>query len=781
MKYNDFFANLYMGRSAGAIVGYKSKEKIPEFILKAALKEDDWCWLPTSNSTYGKWFDGSRTPDGNLWGVVATKFQEDQFIDQLAGSLNDSTLGQVMIRFHIPINEGDTPDKRLLAFALAKQFHAIAEGDGNANDIAKDFYKPDTFITTFPKYAERALDKFSKIKMPFSEDEERVLEDIYVCNRLSSRANINEGRRSRSSRSMETLIEKASLENIGEYSKKTVLVANGGMGKSMLLQRLFVKSIREHERTGVLPVLIELRNFSENNDLVTDYIVKAVKRFDDDFTEKKARDLLESGKCQILLDAADEIDLSDAKAFQTQLSELVDRYPFNQYVMASRECDMMRSIRGFSKLYLQPFDKEQANALIANLLPDPEDKDLRDEISQYVDGDFLKKHQVFATNPMLLTFIIMRYPIDKTFYGKQYLFYRTAYDTLVTVHDQEKEAYSRIYHSAKDSEEFTKVFREFCAITYLDRVHEFDQATFEGYFNRLKSKAEVSNPKVMTMKNFVHDACATACMMYEEEYKILYVDPGFQEYLFAEYNYYAEPEEMIEFGKNLWNVPEGEFEGGNAFGMLCEYSKDKVESTYFIPYLNEIFKGRSDEDAFIAFLQNGYGELDYQVEDTDLIASYLVEKDAEWQPIKSPIMEPSNIIFSLILKEVDTPGLLCFAVFEDALNYPMFMTAGIFGEDYYDASEKRQKILARRLLRQDVENLPKYEKTHNVDGFVRDSDHNLVCFGHEYKVDLSLVAKEPDQYQPLIEVLKTRDDDVWQAFQRIKKYYDALTRRHRDA
>lgn len=66
LRYNDFFANLYMGRSAGAIVGYKSKEKIPEFILKAALREEDWCWLPTSNSTYGKWFDGSRTPDGNL-------------------------------------------------------------------------------------------------------------------------------------------------------------------------------------------------------------------------------------------------------------------------------------------------------------------------------------------------------------------------------------------------------------------------------------------------------------------------------------------------------------------------------------------------------------------------------------------------------------------------------------------------------------------------------------------------------------------------------------------
>ena len=125
--------------------------------------------------------------------------------------------------------------------------------------------------------------------------------------------------------------------------------------------------------------------------------------------------------------------------------------------------------------------------------------------------------------------------------------------------------------------------------------------------------------------------------------------------------------------------------------------------------------------------------------------------------------------------------MLCFAVFEDALNYPAFMTAGIFGEDYYDPSEKKQKMLARRLLRQDVEDLLGYEKTHNVDGFVRDDDQNLVCFGHEYKVDLSIVAKEPDQYQPLIEVLKTRDEDVWQTFQRIKIYYDALTRKHREA
>lgn len=769
-----------MGRTNGAIVGYKSKEKIPEFVLKAALREEDYCWLPTNSDTYRRWLDGTRTPDGNLWGIVAANFQEDQFIDNFSKNLNDNVLVLIMSRFHISIDKNSVPDKRLFAFALAKQFLAIAKGNGEAEDIAKDFYKPDASLSVFPKYKERASEKYNKIKMPFSDGVEKELEKIYVCNKLSSSAKEKVNKHAGSSKSADVLIEKPTLQNIREYSPKTVLVANGGMGKSILLQRLFLDSIHEHETTGLLPVLIELRNFSAGSDLVTDCILKAVSRLDNSISEKIVRDLLESGKIQLLLDAADEIDLSDSIAFQNQLSELVDQYPYNQYIVASRDCDMMRSLSGFAKLYLQPFCKEQANELISNLLPDSEDEELRSEISEYVDGDFLKKHQVFATNPMLLTFIILQYPIEKTFHGQQRLFYRMAYKALVTIHDLEKEAYSRIYHSAKDSEEFTKVFREFCAITYIDCVHEFDEATFESYFLNLNTKDDLINPKAMTMKNFIHDACATACMMYEEDLKILYVDPGFQEYLFAEYNFLAKRKERIEMGKKLWTVSESKFEGENAFTMLFEHSKEKVESGYYIPYLNEVFKGKSDVDAFIDFLRLGYGELNYQVADYDLIAKYMVEKKAEWQPIPSPINEPCNVIFSLILKEIDTPGLLCFAVFEDALNYPEFMTTGIFGEEYFDVVDKKQKIIARRLLKNDVEDIEYYEKTHNVDGFVRDKNNNLVCFGHEYKVDFSIVSTEPDLYKPLIEVLKTKDEDVWQTFLKLKKYYADLLKKAKE-
>ena len=159
-----------------------------------------------------------------------------------------------------------------------------------------------------------------------------------------------------------------------------------------------------------------------------------------------------------------------------------------------------------------------------------------------MESDFLQKHKVFASNPMLLTFVVMKYPIVDSFDGKKRLFYRKVYDTIVSGHDEEKQGYSRVFRSAQDDREFTKVFREFCAVTYLKHETEFDLDTFEVYFEGLTTRTTLENPKIMTSKNFIHDACATACMMYEEDVKIIYIDPGFQEYLFAQYYFSAPPE-----------------------------------------------------------------------------------------------------------------------------------------------------------------------------------------------------------------------------------------------
>ena len=768
MKYNDFFAHFYIGKSYGGLIGYKSKAKIPEFFMSAVLGKDSEI-LPTSSSTYCKWYDGTRSPGAGIWDAIKENFQEDAFIDLLVKSLNVSQLPLIAGRFDITISDNEGVDKDAFAFAIAKQFYALAQGSGDAENIVPKMYRPSLIL--FPEYAKRAADKFSKTETPFTESEERLLNEVYVCNEITNRPGSFTGR----SHAAIKVIEDATLDKICEYSNKVILVANGGMGKSMMLRHLFMESITSHNETGVLPVFVELRQFSFTRRPLLQYVVDAVTRFDRSFDEAKAIKLMETGKCKLLLDGIDEIDPNDENDFETKLTELVDRYPNSQYVLASRECEMLKASTGFAKLYLQPFDESRAKRLINNLLYLPEDEEIKNEVFEYLHDAFLTKHTVFVTNPMLLTFIVMRYPIIESFYGKQSLFYKEIYTTIVSGHDKAKVAYDRVFHSVQNADEFTRVFTEFCTITYLGKDHEFDQITFDKYFGQLQTKRTIENPHAMTRDAFIHDACATACMMFEQSSKILYIDRGFQEFLFAEYLFHTTEEEVKNIGLTLWDQPEEVFDGSDAFDMFYEMSALKVEQCFFIPYLKEIFKGQTDDSAFLRFLKIGYKTLNYNVLNLDLVSSISETLNLPWISPKPHIMEPANVIHSQIFRIRQLNGMLCFDVWENKLNYDPFRVATYVGEKYYDTNEKREKLTGRRIMG----NVKNFELSNDINQFATDKG-KLITLGYEYKVDLAAVAAHPDEFEDLINVLKTEHEDLWSAFIELKKYYNELMQKYKE-
>lgn len=768
VKYNEFFANFYIGRSCGGLVGHKSKEKIPEFFMKSALG-DNATLLPMSSNTYGKWCDNKRSPSAAIWAAIVSDFQEDAFIDMLAAELNVSQLSLVASRFGISTQNGEGIDKDAFAFAIAKQFYALAHGGGEAANITLEMYRPR--LKLFPIYEERATKKFSKIETPFIESEERLLNEVYVCNKVTNRQGSFIGRR----RGAIKVIENATLDSIREYSNKVILVANGGMGKSMMLRHLFMESIVGHKTSGNLPVFVELRQNGFADKPLLEYVVEAVNRFDPTFTEDDAVKLLETGKCKLLLDGIDEIDPSDENDFETALTNFVDRYPNSQYVLASRECEMLKAATGFSKLYLQPFDEDRAKALINNLLYLPEDEDIKREIMDYRHEAFLTKHTVFATNPMLLTFIVMRYPIIESFYGKKSLFYKEVYTTIISGHDKAKVAYDRFFHSVQNAHEFTKVFREFCTLTYIDKVHEFDPFSFEEYFNKLKTKDNIENPHAMTKDTFIHDACATACMMYEQSSKVLYIDQGFQEYLFADHLFQTSEDEVQRIGLTLWDQPEEVFDGGDAFEMFYEMSATKAEKCLFLPYLKEIFKGKKDDTAFLNFLKLGYKTLNYNVLNFDLISEISTAWKLDWVPPKTNIMEPANVIHSQILRVLELGGPPDSEVWGDKLNYKQFRVATYVGEKYYDTNEQKDKFTGRRI----IGDKKRFELSNDLNLFITDKGE-LVILGFEYKVDLANVAEEPEKFADLINVLKREHEDLWLAFIKVKEYYVSLIEKYKE-
>lgn len=641
---SEFLQAFYTPHGNVCIEGYKAKKKVAGFFFEGALEGTETDCLPYSESAYEKWLDGSRSPGPEIWSTVSEHFNEDHLTKELLRLLTTNTLTTVASKLHIEVEVAQLPDKRLLVIAAVKQFHAIVDGNGIAENIANSEYKKRPEAIGLNTYLHGAIQKYKWMTILGGEEVE--LDEYYVCNRIGRSpaviAYLDKG----------NTIDEATLKQLRSYDKRgitnrVILIAASGFGKTLMLQHLFLQAARAQLETGLLPVLVELRNFSHlSHDLVS-CIVASVTHFGETFSEEDARDLLAKGQCQILLDGLDEMDPSEITEFQRNLTDFIDLYPDNQIVLSSRECDALNGIRRFNRLYIHPFDNEQSQRLIDKLLRDADDPVAKDKILQYMDEGFIKKDGIFATNPMLLTFVVRNYQKLDEYSQSRYLFYQEVYDAMLIDHDADKNAFDRIFHSVSNVDEFTRVFREFCALSYLNAEREFSKTSFENYFNRLHSVNEVENPSKLKWRSFLQDACATACMMYEASSKIIYIDPAFQEYLFALYMYQAPVEQARELLKPLKDKQPIYYQTMNGFHMLYEMGTDKAEISMFLPYLDLIFRGNSDDEAFMQYLTRGYSTIGITVINREKVKQAKVEEDFCIYPY---VNEPGCIPLLMILR-----------------------------------------------------------------------------------------------------------------------------------
>lgn len=127
-------------------------------------------------------------------------------------------------------------------------------------------------------------------------------------------------------------IDDVTLDKLNEKSSFVLLVGMGGIGKSMMMRHLFLSSIKKYTETGLLPILITLREFGSENQNLFSIVADSVHRFDITFSLAHLDKLMEEGKCQLLLDGLDEIKSADMRSFQKQLDSLIDRYPKWSYL-----------------------------------------------------------------------------------------------------------------------------------------------------------------------------------------------------------------------------------------------------------------------------------------------------------------------------------------------------------------------------------------------------------------------------------------------------------------
>ena len=629
----------------------------------------------------------------------------------------------------------------------------------------------------FTAYLDKATERYNVMKLIGGK--EVPLSEFFVCNTIGEKERVFADKKKIKCLYLDdpkmSTIRDMYLKQRGYDNKRTLLIGSGGCGKSLMLQHLFLKAAEDYPVTGMLPIFLELRYFTQGSEILQ-YVVETVSSKDESFTPEKAKRILKDGNCQLMMDGFDEIDPSDVDSFLKKINRFLDKYQNVQVVITSRENEYLTGLNQFVHLYVWPFDTEQSMKLIDRILTYQNQLSERESVIDYIDKGFLKKNGVFASHPLLLTFVAMQYPTYRRFNENHQLFYKVTYEALLSGHDDNKKPYDRVFKSVDDASQFSKVFEQFCALSYQKGVLEFDANTFEEFFNLITVHKEFKNPYKMNIKNFKHDVCSTACMMYERDCDVFYIDPGFQEYLFAEYYVKADVSEMSQLFDSLKNIPYSKLLRIEALEMLYSQAEEKFKKYLLIPFLDSVF-GKKDADAFEKFLGQYFDEVNVCIHSKVTELAAITTFGAEQMLYPNVENYPSSVLMNFILKMVGA-----------SIDYSFYLTSEL--EDAIpDEAEEIGKLIAqinvlneKKVLLVDNKPTDFYEaiRISHKQGYdhswITDKERNLICFGRTVKIDSYELCEFQDDYAELAKNIAEQSKDTYNVFLDIKKYYKQLKR-----
>lgn len=775
MKYCDFCAPFY-AKEHGlcGLKGLTSQKKIGEFFVRTALGTRADEFLVHSDDTYRKWFTGDRNITPELWSEISDSFDEIGFTKALSAKINDKALPRLFSAYGIALSKGTEPDKYVFVTALAEQFKVIISGSGEGDDIVAASYAGASVPEEFPEYVEKSYDKFSKLKTLLYSNEERPFDEFFVCNTIRTEEYYFRKRMT----SSDKVIEDVTLEKILEKARYCLLVGMGGIGKSMMMRHLFLESIKQYRTTGLLPVMVILREYGVESDDLFDLIVRSIKRFDASVDKTLVNKLLLQGKCQLLLDGLDEIKATDMKAFLSQLDFFTDQYPNNQIVISSRRFASFIGLSRYRILWMERFSHEQALELVDKLKYHEEESRLKERFKQRLKSDLFRTHAEFATNPLLLTLMYMNFRIFTDVPEKQHKFYKQAYETLLQKHDGDKLTLTRAFRSVKDTSDFTDVFAEFCARSYRKGDYEFDEDKFKYYFGILHSTEKLDR-SLMKVDNFRFDALHSSCLMYEEAQRIHFLHRSFQEYFFAEYYSRQDDTTMIKLGLSLRKPAQTKYDESEAFNMLYELAADKVERFIFLPFLKDIFSEEDQEKSYWLFLKNGFTEIGYTLYDRATIEKYYKGFSIEGRG--DLLNAPSTVIVTKMLTLLGITYEFINDFSGEEVNYPEFII-----DVYLPQEIPKRKGEKRRLA---VLNMPidlyrdhsVFEKSPVFDFSDKDEDGNPIVIGRDYSADVSKIIEDPEKYSVIKGLLENDSADLQRMYHRLERYYQELTEKYKDS
>ncbi len=569
----------------------------------------------------------------------------------------------------------------------------------------------------FSSYLEKLKDNHTSIKTFIYAEGTHEFKDFYVCNDLRCRSS----EKNEYGNHPQIIIKNVAATELREKCSNYVIISgSGGLGKSMMMNHLLLSAIDSYENDRLVPVFVLLNEFKKETGYLDEFIFKTIKELTEFITKDQFYSLLKAGTFLFLLDGLDEIESSERGRFEKQINDFTAKYSNNAYIISSRVDSDFGSLNKFEVAELLPFDKQKAIKMV-DKLDYVDDKKLKDEFKKRLDKDLFDKHNDFASNPLLLTILLITYDQTSDIPGENHKFFKDAFDALARSHDSHKSGYHREYYTHTSGERIGDYLTEICYYSYTDGIKDFEKSEFEEYLK--DAKKEIGKvDETFTCQELLDDLMYSLCILKMNAGKYYFVHQSFQEYFCATKLSQFNDEELKIVGGYFNDNPRFE----PVFRLLYEMNTRKVEEFIFFPYLDEIFKNRTDEDAMLYFLNQMYESI--------IITSGEVDK-----PKKNTSIEALYSFIATNVKKYKTSGYV-----EDFEHYKEFVEKAYFISDVAD----------------------QYTVSEIEPGLEPEAEK-----GWDMIVIIDDLIKNKETYRRIIDELSSTPNDLKEEFDSTKAYY----------
>lgn len=444
--------------------------------------------------------------------------------------------------------------------------------------IGSDIYE---FTKNLTKYLDHSYEAYKEMKSVVHNYEPRMISNSFEVPNIFPLSRGPEGK-----------FNVVDVQTIIDYSKFSIIRGTGGSGKSTLLKYFFLETIKQESYIPLFIELNELNNYdlAVNSDFI-EIICGILTTFGSELQKGQLIRLLESGKVIIFLDGYDELKFDNVKPFVTIFDKFCKRFPNNNYILTSRPNTDFTEFQRFAVFQISELTIEQSISLIKKL--NYSESKVADEFIKELNDNLYTTHKSFASNPLLLTLMLINFTHYRRIPEKIHIFYQEAFDTLYRLHDSRKPGmYSREFNTLNDlpKDVFMNIILEISFISYLKSKTSFKEDELISLIDSLDKKQFKFDSE-----DYIDDLISI-CIFYREGNRISFVHKTFQEYFSAKYlEQLPDIKRYSLVGKYLINefIKSGFGHTDILIPILYALSPDKFEKYILSNFFEKYFGGKT--------------------------------------------------------------------------------------------------------------------------------------------------------------------------------------------